>query len=66
MGSKGLTIQAAICPFCGSTDARLETYSNNGVADYAHILCPSCGLKTKDLLDADILFDGQEYTIEEE
>lgn len=51
MGSKGLTIQAAICPFCSSTDARLELYSNNGVSDTAHIVCSTCGLKTKNLLD---------------
>ena len=59
MASKGLTIQAAICPFCSSTDARLELYSNNGVSDSAHIVCSGCGMKTKNLLD-------QRFTSEEE
>ena len=51
MGSKGLTISAAICPFCGSPEARLEVYSTNGVSGSAHISCPDWGMKTKNLLD---------------
>ena len=58
MGSKGLTIQAAICPFCSSTDARLEMYTINGVSNSAHIVCSSCGMKTKNLLDQ--VFRGEE------
>ena len=51
MGSKGLSISAAICPFCSSADARLEVFSINGVSGSAHITCPDCGMKTKNLLN---------------
>jgi len=51
MGSKGLTISAAICPLCSSPEARLEVYSTNGISGSAYITCPGCGAKTKNLLE---------------
>lgn len=51
MGSKGLSISAAICPLCKSANARLEVFSTNGVSGSAHITCPDCDTKTKNLLN---------------
>ena len=58
MGSKGLTVSIAICPFCKSAEASLEVYSNNGVSRSAHITCPDCGMKTKNLLNQ--VFEGED------